>query len=163
MSSRRGGRERPRIQIVAVGRLRSPHDVPGALYEGRIAERVGLRVDEVAAEPLQGGDERSRAVEAERIRNRLLDGAWVVVLDPSGRAPASSEAFAAWLGGRLEIPRPTAFVIGGAAGVQGDLVTAADERLSLGPLTLPHQLARVVLAEQVYRALCILSGHPYHH
>jgi 23S rRNA (pseudouridine1915-N3)-methyltransferase len=59
--------------------------------------------------------------------------------------------------------RPVAFVVGGAAGLDPTLVAECDERLSLGPLTMPHQLARVVLAEQIYRALCIASGHPYPH
>jgi len=54
-------------------------------------------------------------------------------------------------------------VIGGAAGLDPVLMAEADERLSLGPLTLPHQLARVVLTEQIYRSLAILAGHPYHH
>ncbi|MEW6581806.1 MAG: 23S rRNA (pseudouridine(1915)-N(3))-methyltransferase RlmH [Actinomycetota bacterium] len=159
MSARRA----PRLQIVAVGRARPPHEAPAREYEKRIAERVPLRVDEVTAEPLQGGEEVARRREAERIRGRLLPRAHVVALDPAGRAPASSEALAAWLGRRLEDPRPTAIVVGGAAGLHAELVGACDERLSLGPLTLPHQLARVVLAEQVYRGLCILAGHPYAH
>jgi len=85
----------------------------------------------------------------------------VVAMDSRGRQPASSEALAAWLGRRLEDPRPTAFLIGGAIGLDPQVAAAADERMSLGPLTLPHQLARVVLAEQVYRALADLAGHPY--
>lgn len=153
----------PRLQIVAVGKLRPPHDAAGRIYEDRIRERVGLRVDEVTAEKLQAGEAPAARREAERLRGRLLDGAWTVALDPAGAAPVSSEAFAAWLGRRLDIPRPVTFVIGGAAGLDPDLVAGADERLSLGTLTLPHQLARVVLAEQLYRALCILAGHPYHH
>ena len=153
----------PRLQIVAVGKLRPPHDAPGRLYQERICERVALRVDEVAAEPLQHGTDLVKRREAERVDARLVDGAWVVALDPTGRAPASSEALAQWLGARLEVPRPTAFVVGGAAGLADELVARADERISLGPLTLPHQLARVVLAEQLYRSLCILAGHPYHH
>lgn len=152
-----------RLQIVAVGKLRSPHEAPGRMYEERIRERIGLRVDEVAAEKLQVGEAQAARREAERIRGRILDGAWTVALDPAGKAPASSEALAAWLGARLDVPRPIALLIGGAAGLDPELVSAADERMSLGPLTLPHQLARVVVAEQLYRSLCILAGHPYHH
>ncbi len=133
------------------------------MYEDRIRERVGLRIDEVAAEKLQHGEAQVTRREADRIRPRLLDGAWTVALDPTGTTPASSEALAEWLGKRLDVPRPTSFLIGGAAGLDPELVSGADERLSLGPLTLPHQLARVVLAEQLYRALCIIAGHPYHH
>lgn len=117
----------------------------------------------MAAEPLQGGEGRAQAREAERLRARLLPRAYRVALDPAGRTPASSEAFAVWLGRRLEEPRPVAFLVGGAAGLAPDLVAASEERLSLGPLTMPHQLARVVLAEQLYRALTIAAGHPYAH
>jgi 23S rRNA (pseudouridine1915-N3)-methyltransferase len=149
--------------VLAVGRLRPPLDAAGQLYEGRIAERVALRVDEVASEPLQRGADQVIRREAERIRARLLPGAWRVALAPEGDPPASSEAFARWLGRHLETPRPVSFLVGGALGLAPDLVADAEERISLGPLTLPHQLARVVLAEQLYRALCRLSGHPYPH
>lgn len=123
---------------------------------------AGLRVDEVAAEPLQRGEPRARAAEAERLRARLVPRAWRVALDPAGRAPESSPAFARWLERRMD-ERPVAFLLGGAAGLDEVLVAECDERLSLGPLTMPHQLARVVLAEQLYRALCITAGHPYPH
>ena len=56
-----------------------------------------------------------------------------------------------------------AFLIGGAVGIGPTCWPSREERLSLGPLTMPHQLARVVLAEQLYRAACIVAGHPYHH
>jgi 23S rRNA (pseudouridine1915-N3)-methyltransferase len=146
-----------------VGRLRPPHEAAGRLYEERIDRMAGLRVDEVAPEPIQRGAARAQAVEGERLRARLLPRALRVALDPSGRAPASSEAFASWLARRIEEPRPVAFLVGGALGLAPELVAEADERLSLGPLTLPHQLARVVLSEQVYRALCLAAGHPYPH
>ncbi len=151
------------MQIVCVGKVRPPHEAAAKEYEARIAERLSLRIDEVASEPLQHGVERSRRVEGERIIARIVDGAWVVALAPDATAPRSSEAFAQWFGGRLEVPKPIAFVIGGAAGLDAPLFQRADERLSLGPLTLPHQLARVVLGEQLFRALAILAGHPYHH
>ena len=152
-----------RLQFVVVGKLRPPHDAVGALYEGRIRERVGLRVDEVAAEPLQRGLDQVHRREAERMQARILGDAWRVALAPGGVQPKSSEGFATWLDERLQVPRPVTFLIGGAGGLAPDLAAGADARLSLGPLTLPHQLARVVLAEQLYRALCILAGHPYHH
>jgi 23S rRNA (pseudouridine1915-N3)-methyltransferase len=152
-----------RLQIVAVGKLRSPHQTAGAMYEDRIRERMSLRVDEVAPEPLQHGEGQVHRKETERVTARILPGAWRVALAPGGTAPRSSEAFADWLGVRLGIPRPTTFLIGGAAGLAPDLIAGCEERLSLGPLTLPHQLARVVLSEQLYRALCITAGHPYHH
>jgi len=123
---------------------------------------AGLRVDEVAADALQRGEERARAAEAERLRARLLPRAATVALDPLGKAPASSEAFASWLERRMR-DRAVAFVVGGAVGIDPALMAECDERLSLGPLTMPHQLARVVLTEQLYRALCITSGHPYPH
>jgi 23S rRNA (pseudouridine1915-N3)-methyltransferase len=156
------GRRAPRLQIACVGRLRPPLDAAGRLYEERVDRMAGLRVDEVAAEPLQRGEERARAAEAERLRARLLPRALRVALDPDGRAPASSPAFASWLERRMA-DRPVAFVLGGAVGVAPGLLAECDERLSLGPLTMPHQLARVVLAEQLYRALCICAGHPYPH
>lgn len=147
---------------MCVGKLRPPHDAPGRLYEERVDRLVGLRVDEVAADALQRGEERARINEADKLRARMLPRAATVALDPLGRAPASSEAFAAWLE-RLMRDRAVAFVVGGAVGIAPDLMAECDERLSLGPLTMPHQLARVVLTEQLYRALCITSGHPYPH
>lgn len=153
----------PRLQIACVGALRPPFDAVGALYEERIDRMAGLRVDEVRAEPVQRGEGRARMAEGERLRARLLERAWVVALDPLGRQPRDSEAFAAALGRRMDEGRPVAFLIGGAAGIDPDLLATADERLAIGTLTMPHQLARVVLTEQVYRALCILAGHPYPH
>jgi len=119
---------------------------------------VGLRVHEVAAE--RGGGSGRRG-EARRLRARCPERAWRVALDPAGRVPDDSAAFSRWLGRRLEEPRPTALLVGGADGLDPALASAAEERLSLGPLTLPHQLARVVLGEQLYRAACVLRGHPY--
>lgn len=152
-----------RLQVVAVGRIRQPHSAVAHLYEGRIAERIAFRVDEVTAEPLQHGLDQVARKEAERIRARIPDPCHLVALSPAGRVPASSEAFAQWVGRRIEAPKPTVFLIGGAIGLADELLQQADERMSLSPLTLPHQLARSVLAEQLYRALAALAGHPYAH
>ena len=143
-----------------MGRARPPHDAPARLYEERAAGLIAMRVDEVAAE---GGsrDASARRREGERIQAKTIPQAWRVALDPAGRAPKGSPALARWLEKRLGAQRPLAFWVGGADGLDPGLVGDADETLSLGPLTLPHQLARVVLAEQIYRALCVMRGHPY--
>ena len=152
---------RPRIQIIAVGKLRAPHDAAAAEYEGRIAKLVPFRADEVAVAPTGTGDATAMRAEAARVHAKIVDGAWSVALDPGGRAPHSSTAFGEAIQRRLDQPRPITFVIGGPLGLDPDLLARMDERLSLGPLTLPHQLARVVLAEQIYRALATAARHPY--
>ena len=102
-----------------------------------------------------------RREEAERLRDELPPRALVVVLDRSGTAWSSDE-----LARRLERWRegavPVALVVGGAFGLDPEMVRAATHRWSLGPLTLPHELARVVVLEQWYRAWTILRGEPYH-
>lgn len=149
------------IQFVVVGRLRAPLADAGAEFEQRIARMADLRVDEVAAEAVQRGADQVFRREGERMRAKIVQGGHVVALDVDGRPPASSEALAAWMGRRLEDSRPTCFLIGGAIGLDPALRAEADEVMSLGPLTLPHQLARVVLGEQVYRSLADRAGHPY--
>lgn len=113
-------------------------------------------------EPLQRGTEDEvREREGRRIAPHL-DGCHVVALDREGRA-FSSEALADLLRDLEERPpQRTAFVIGGACGLAPSILQAAGTSLSFGPLTLPHQLARVVLGEQLYRATTILRGEPYH-
>jgi 23S rRNA (pseudouridine1915-N3)-methyltransferase len=121
-----------------------------------------LEVIEVRDEPLQRGTpDEVREREGRRIAPHL--GAWhAIALDRTGQARTSEQL--AELLRELEErpPQRTAFVIGGAHGLDAALLAAAADRLSLGPLTLPHQLARVVLGEQLYRATTILRGEPYH-
>ncbi len=97
--------------------------------------------------------------EDDDVERRIPDRAFVVLLDERGRQ-MGSESFAAWLEERRQSGRPLCFVIGGAFGIE---LPSADLRLSLGPMTLPHQLARVVVVEQLYRGHRILAGEPYHH
>jgi 23S rRNA (pseudouridine1915-N3)-methyltransferase len=97
--------------------------------------------------------------EDERLERRIPERAYVSVLDAAGKT-YSSEAFARWLEDRRQAGRDVCFVIGGPFGTA---LERSDHRLSLGPMTLPHQLARVVLLEQLFRAHKILAGEPYHH
>jgi 23S rRNA (pseudouridine1915-N3)-methyltransferase len=116
----------------------------------------------VKDEPLdRGTPDEVRRREGARL-TEALDGWTPIAFDRTGRAVSSEDL--AELVGRCEEtpPRRTAFVIGGAEGLDGAVLGACRERLSLGAVTLPHQLARVVAAEQLYRALAIRAGLPYH-
>jgi 23S rRNA (pseudouridine1915-N3)-methyltransferase len=102
-----------------------------------------------------------REREAERILAQVPPGAMLAACAEGGKGMTSS-AFASWLQAARDEARDLAIVIGGAFGL-GDAVTrAASLRIALAPFTLPHELARVVLAEQVYRAGTIMRGEPYH-
>ena len=97
--------------------------------------------------------------EDERVPARIPERAYLVLLASDGRELDSIE-FSRWLEERRQEGRDLCFVIGGPKGIELD---RCDFRLSLGPMTLPHQLARVVLLEQLYRAHKILAGEPYHY
>lgn len=100
-------------------------------------------------------------LEGARLRERVPGGAELVALDRAGSA-WSSEDLARRLGRWREAGRPVAFLIGGASGLDPALFTEATVRWSLGALTLPHEIARVVVLEQLYRGFTILRGEPYH-
>jgi 23S rRNA (pseudouridine1915-N3)-methyltransferase len=150
------------LQIVAVGRLSPQLEPAFAHYRRLLAGLVPFAVREVREVALQG---RSMAEVTREEAKRLLpqlDGARrVVALDVGGRSYTSLQ-FADWLQRSIE-SGPTAFVLGGSLGLDERVRERADELLSLSPLTLPHQLARVVLAEQLFRALKIVRGEHYHH
>jgi 23S rRNA (pseudouridine1915-N3)-methyltransferase len=134
-----------RITVLAVGRLRAPFADDMAHYEKLLSRYTRLDVIEVEDEG--------------RLERRLPERAHVVVCDERGTA-RPSEAFAQWLEGRRQSGQDLAFVIGGPFGVR---LERRHELVSFGPMTLPFQLARVVLVEQLYRAHKILAGEPYHH
>lgn len=148
---------------MAVGRARPPHVAAVRDYEERIGRYLPFRADEVAGEPLRQGATAVLRAEERRIRERIADRARIVALDPAGRSPESSERFAATLATWLASAPTVCFLVGGPLGLPEPLRAEAADRLSLGPLTLPHQLARAVLAEQLYRALAANAGHPYAH
>lgn len=131
-------------------------------YEARAAKLAKFDVVEVKDEPLDRGTSLEiRQREAERIL-AATDGYRLIAFDLGGRALTSVELAARVTDWEEQAPQRTAFVIGGAEGLAPSVLERADASLSLGPLTLPHQLARVVAAEQLYRALTINRGLPYH-
>jgi 23S rRNA (pseudouridine1915-N3)-methyltransferase len=134
-----------RIIVLAVGRLKPPW-VDDVEHYGRLLGRHA-RVEMVEVR------------EDEQVARRLPERAHVVLLDRQGE-PLDSEGFARFLEARRHSGRDLCFVVGGPFGLD---LPAADRRLSFGPVTLPHQLARVVLLEQLYRGHKILAGEPYHH
>jgi 23S rRNA (pseudouridine1915-N3)-methyltransferase len=133
-----------RISVIAVGRLRPPYQDDVEHYRKMLAGHAKVDLIEVR------GDEQ--------VAGRIPDRSFRVLLASDGEN-FTSEQFAAWLEERRREGRDLSFVIGGPKGL--DL--QADQRLSLGPMTLPHQLARVVLLEQIYRGHKILAREPYHY
>ncbi len=132
-------------------------------YETRAARYWPLEVREARAEPGRGASPAAiSAKEGERLLALVPAGALVVACDAGGRT-MTSEEFAAWLQRERETAaHDVAFVIGGAFGLSESVKKAARRTLSLAPWTLPHELARLVLAEQLYRAGTIRRGEPYH-
>lgn len=152
-----------RLVLAAVGRLRKgPEAALVTDYLDRFARTgraLGLPPVTLAeVEDKRGG---GQAAEADLLRRALPDGAVVVILDERGTQIDSPE-FAARLAGWRDQARDVAFLIGGADGLAPDLRDRADVAISFGRMVWPHMLARVMLAEQLYRAATILSGSPYH-
>lgn len=133
-----------------------------AEYETRAARYWPLAVAEVKEEPAKSASAAVvRDREGERLAARVPAAAVVVCCDPGGRR-MDSAAFATFLQGHRDAGRDVAFVIGGAYGLSTAMLKRAAVRLELAPWTLPHELARLVLAEQLYRAGTIGRREPYH-
>jgi 23S rRNA (pseudouridine1915-N3)-methyltransferase len=150
------------VTVLVVGRAREPLAAAVAEYETRAGRYWALAVHEVREESARGAAaEVVRQREGERLVERVPASAQLVVCDERG-VSLTSERFAAWLGERRDRAQPVAFAIGGAYGVHAGLRERATTLLALAPWTLPHELARLVLAEQLYRAGTLLRGEPYH-
>ena len=152
-----------RIALAVVGKPRDPAMASVIReYETRAARYWPLDVYEVREEPARGlTADLVRTRESERLAGRLPANARVVACDPTGRG-MTSEEFSGWLQREREFARDVAFIIGGAYGLAPELRGRASLRLSLAPWTRPHELARLVLAEQLYRAGTLVRGEPYH-
>jgi 23S rRNA (pseudouridine1915-N3)-methyltransferase len=152
-----------KLTVVAVGRLKESFWRDSAdEYLKRLAPYATVRVVEVADRDSGRDAARALAEEGTDVLRAIPDGAHVIALDVAGKQ-VSSEGFSAKLDALgLDGRSSVAFVIGGSVGLSDAVTSRADERLSLGPMTLPHNLARVVLLEQIYRAFRISRGEPYH-
>lgn len=154
-----------KVIVAAVGKPRNA-ELAAAIehYEGRAAKYWPLDVRIVKEENARGASESQIALvkekEAERLSERV-GGATVIACDERGSA-MSSRKFATFLKDFRDRSRDVAFVIGGAYGLAESLRERGQTRLALAPWTLPHELARLVLAEQLYRAGTIVRGEPYH-
>jgi 23S rRNA (pseudouridine1915-N3)-methyltransferase len=150
------------FRLVSVGRPRDSA-LAAAIreYEARAARYWPLESHEVREEPARGvPPEQVREREGARLLERA-GPAKLVTCDELGRAMRSAD-FAAWMQREREAGRDVAFVIGGAFGLAPAVRERATLAISLAPWTLPHELARLVLAEQLYRAGTIVRGEPYH-
>lgn len=134
--------------LVTVGRVRAPFAEADAHYRKLLGRYQPLEVIEVK--------------EDAELARRIPRGGYVVALEAGGHE-LDSLAWARWLGERRLEARDLCFVIGGAKGLPAEVSGAANERISLGPQTMAHQLARVVLLEQLFRAAKISAGEPYHY
>lgn len=152
-----------KLRIIAVGQKPPEWVAEGfADYVRRLPREFGLKLVEIpVGSRKQLPVERARRHEGERILEQLAPRDWVVALDVAG-LPMTTEQFAAQLGEWQQQGRDVAFLIGGPDGLDPACLARADERLSLSALTFPHGLVRVMLAEQLYRAWTLRSGHPYH-
>jgi 23S rRNA (pseudouridine1915-N3)-methyltransferase len=152
-----------KIAIVAVGKLKSGFWTQAAdHYREKIAKYYYLQESIIRDAPGGLSPEDRAGRESAELRKKCGPRDTIICLDQKG-APLTSEEFAAKLRQWLEAPETPCFLLGGAFGLSRELIQAAEYRLSLSHLTLPHELSRILLLEQIYRAATIHWGHPYHH
>jgi 23S rRNA (pseudouridine1915-N3)-methyltransferase len=146
------------LRLIAIGRLRDgPEKTLFDRYAARLRPPLAVReLPEATGSPAE-----IRKREGAALLAALTGTEAAIALDLGGITP-SSEAFAAMLRAWTESGRKPAFLIGGAEGLSEAVLARADTVISLGTLTWPHMLVRVMLAEQIFRAQCIVAGHPYH-
>ena len=153
-----------KARLVAVGERPPAWVAEGfAEYRKRLSHWLPLELVEVTPGLRGKGRDAARATqdEGQRVLAALPRDTHVVALDGRGRA-WDSEGLAQRMEHWRGQGRDLAFLVGGPEGHAGEVLARADERWSLGPLTLPHMLVRLVLAEQLYRAAALLANHPYH-
>ena len=155
-----------KIAILQTGKTTEKHISEGVeIYSARLKKYCGFEI--ITIPELK--DTRNMPVKEQKVREgkKILQALgkddFVVLLDERGKEFRTVD-FAAWLEGRLQIPgKRLVFVIGGPWGFTEEVNGIADFRLSLSKMTFPHQLVRLLFAEQLYRAFTIIKGEPYHH
>ncbi len=147
--------------MLGIGKIREPYFREAIEeYSRRIGYYAQIRVRDAAKEISASSQDLETAYG--RLQKEHLKADLKMALDRKGRV-MSSEDLAAWFEkAMLDSVGMVSFIIGGPHGLAGSALTDSDQRLSLGAITLPHQMARLVLVEQVYRAFTILKGEPYH-
>jgi len=153
-----------RARLIAVGERMPAWVADGfAEYRKRLSRDLPLELVEIRLGARGKGRDPARAIaeEGAAVLAALPKDASVIALDVRGKAWSSEDLAQAFLRWRMDA-RDLAFVIGGPDGHAPEVLARADQRWSLGPLTLPHMLVRLVVVEQLYRATTILAGHPYH-
>jgi 23S rRNA (pseudouridine1915-N3)-methyltransferase len=149
------------IHIIAIGKKHDSWVVDGIdRYQSRMKKPYDSNWDLLPHSALQ--DSAARTEESDRILSRLKPQEFVILLDERGDE-LDSPQLASLLDKTFTAGRPITFVIGGAYGVDDRIHQRADVVWSLSPLVFPHQLVRLILVEQLYRAQQITAGHPYHH
>ena len=155
------------VTVITVGTLKESYLREAlAEYKKRLAafariEEVELREERIADEENASAVRAALAAEGERILAKIPDGAYTVALCIEGKSP-DSRALAEMLGAAADRTGKLSFIIGSSHGLSPAVKERADLRLSMSPLTFPHQLARVMLAEVLYRSFSILAGKRYH-
>ena len=148
------------VDLIAFGRLRlEPCRALEAHYLTML--RAHARIDVIELQEGKGDISKQLRDEGERLRPRLKAAGRAILLDPTGPT-FTSEAFASWLGARVDKGERLAFAIGSSHGFDPGLKAEIPDKLSLSPMTFPHELSRVMFLEQLYRAFSILKGSPYH-
>jgi 23S rRNA (pseudouridine1915-N3)-methyltransferase len=153
-----------RVDLVAVGSMSADLAAACDDYERRLGRYVKLHVHELKAEPTARGEqvvlraEAARFADAlDRVERQVADRTTIVALDPRGAQPTTEQLAGQWLGARHLV-----LLVGGTMGLPDEVRRRAGSLVAFGRITLPHQLARLLVTEQLYRSFRIARGEPYH-